>query len=335
MPAQVVPQRPRALLLGAGGFIGQHIAAAVLKAGYELLRGPTSAQLDLSRATPADWQRLLDPAPDIIINAAGHTNGTPNQLFEANLVLIKRLLSALEAQASQPWLVHLGSAAEYGLTPPQVPVSEAAPCRPVGAYGVSKWAATQLLASSFAAGTARGVVLRIFNPLGAGQSAATLPGRAAKLLRGAVQTAPFSTLEFGALGTWRDYVDVRDVARAAVFAAGLPMRLPSDSALTLPVLNVASGQARRSREVVQGLAKVAGFTGQISEQADDSPRSGALNWQQADIRLIQELGWSPLYSFDDALRDLWSGSAPPDSSHPSQDRPVQRAAAHAPREATL
>ncbi|GAA4013676.1 NAD(P)-dependent oxidoreductase [Deinococcus rubellus] len=300
------------LLLGAGGFIGQHIAAAALRVGLDVLAGPSSIQLDLSRADPAAWQRLLDPVPDIIINAAGRTNGTPNQLFEANLVLVTRLLSALELQASQPWLVQLGSAAEYGLTPPQVPVSEAAPCRPVGAYGISKWAATQLLTDSFAAGTARGVVLRIFNPLGAGQSAATLPGRATRLLHGAAQAACSSTLEFGALGTWRDYLDVRDVARAAVFAAGLHTDpKPHPALLERPLLNVASGQARRSRELVQHLAQIAGFTGQITEQADHSPRSGALNWQQADIRLIQALGWSPLYSFGDALEGLWNGLSPP------------------------
>ncbi|WP_420594394.1 NAD-dependent epimerase/dehydratase family protein [Deinococcus sp.] len=309
----------RVLLLGASGFIGSHIARLLGPTGALVIAGPSSAGGDLTAASPQVWEELLLSArPDVIINAAGRTYGSAQQLSGANLLLVSRLLGTLSRLQLSPWLVHLGSAAEYGAATPDAllnheaaagegqAVSEAWTCQPLSHYGVSKLAATRLLLGAIASGAARGVVLRVFNPVGAGQSAATLPGRAAALLKlAAEQQQPEVT--FGALESRRDYIDVRDVARAAVFAAELGQLADAPPR----ILNVGSGQARCSREVVTGLAALAGFEGQLCETASGSARSALIDSQHADIGLFRALGWSPLYSFDDALQDLWHSVSPP------------------------
>jgi nucleoside-diphosphate-sugar epimerase len=311
----------RVLLLGGGGFIGLHIGRR-LRQQPDLLTlvGPPRAQLDLMQASASAWDCLIAAArPDVIINAAGRVSGTPQDLFDGNMLVVSGLLASLNRLQLWPWLVHLGSAAEYGVTAPDRPVEEDAPCRPVSPYGVGKLAATQLIQEALHWNTARGVVLRVFNPVGAGQSGATLPGQAASLLREAVRQSR-SAVSFGDLSSRRDYVDVRDVARAAVFATRLGQR-PEEffSAASRPptVLNVGSGQARRSRDVVTGLAQLAGFKGSITEVAPSSPRSGTVACQQADIQRLCALGWSPHYTFEDALHDLWYHPSPLDWDAPA------------------
>ncbi|WP_407542894.1 NAD-dependent epimerase/dehydratase (plasmid) [Deinococcus radiomollis] len=312
----------RVLLLGGNGFIGSQIKLLFDQQAEVLtLTAPPSVRLDLVTADEAAWNKLLTTArPDVIVNAAGRTTGTTAGLYEANLLLVSRLLTSLERLHLFPWLVQLGSAAEYGVTPPGRAVDEETTCHPLNDYGASKLAATHLIQEALSLQKARGVVLRVFNPVGVGQSEVTLPGRAARLLREAEMQGQ-SQVTFGSLASSRDYLDVRHVARATLVAARLGDVQPLGSEVrfadggrpftfwpggTAPgVLNVGSGQARCSRELVKRLARLAGFAGRIGEQSQGSPRS-VVPWQQADIWQLRALGWSPHFSLEDALQDLWN-----------------------------
>ena len=300
----------RVLLLGGYGFIGSQIRL-LFEQQAELLTvtAPRSAELNLSTASDVAWDRLVSGArPDVIVNATGRTTGTTGSLFGANELLVSRLLTGLERLNISPWLVQLGSAAEYGVTANR-PVQEQDACNPVNDYGVSKLAATRLMVEALDRQTARGVVLRVFNPVGAGQNENTLPGRAARLLREAKARGQ-AQVTFGSLGSCRDYLDVRDVARAVLVAARLGDGPASDAASSPEepnphVLNVGSGRARRSRELVAYLALLAGFTGRISEESQGSPRS-EVPWQQASVERLRALGWTPHFTLEDALEDLWN-----------------------------
>nr|WP_322975329.1 NAD-dependent epimerase/dehydratase family protein [Actinacidiphila bryophytorum] len=61
-------------------------------------------------------------------------------------------------------LVQLGSAAEYGPGVPGTALAESAAARPAGVYGATKLAGTLAVAGS----GLDAVVLRVFNPVGAG-----------------------------------------------------------------------------------------------------------------------------------------------------------------------
>ena len=283
----------RVLVLGAGGFLGSAIVAQLRRGDDTVIRGPHQRELDLTRADPKTWDRLLlSTQPDIIINAAGRASAAPRLLSEANLLLVSHLLESLTRLRLTPWLIHLGCAAEYGPAGP--PISEDTPCRPISHYGVGKLAATRLLQDDFAHGRARGVVLRVFQPLGQGQPLNSGPGRAALLLRQAVAEQQPELL-FQGLETRRDYLDVRDIARAVEATIRLEQMNEPPT-----LLNVGSGHAWRRRDVVEGLARLAGYSGQIS-----STPATFVSHQQADIRHFAALGWQPQYTLDDALLTLW------------------------------
>ncbi|GAA2078651.1 NAD-dependent epimerase/dehydratase family protein [Actinomadura alba] len=287
----------RLLLIGASGFIGRHIRARAT--GFQVVtisrsQGAGDVCLDLAAAGPAEVAKLIDEeAPDAVVNCSGVTGGDPAEMVSGNVVAVANLVAALAAVPVR--LVHVGSAAEYGQVAPGNPITESTEPRPVGPYGVTKLAGTEIVRAA----VSDAVVLRVFNPIGPGMPGSTLPGRVAARLRGRD-----AEVRVGSLAAHRDFVDVRDVADAVLAAAGCAGPLP-------PVLNVGSGRATPLREVVTALSEIAGPGSRIVEDtAGGSARSAGVPWQQADISAIgRALGWAPTTDLTASLRDLWKDTA--------------------------
>jgi nucleoside-diphosphate-sugar epimerase len=129
-------------------------------------------------------------------------------------------------------------------------------------------------------------------------------------------------LKVGGLGIQRDFIDVRDVARA-VHAASL--------SAAQGVINIGSGRAVRLRDAAAVLARVAGYGGALHEldappgivrPSIGHPRSetehtaphpypdGCGSWQQADVRTARDrLGWRPRIHLEESLADIWMEAA--------------------------
>ncbi|MFD5304744.1 MULTISPECIES: NAD-dependent epimerase/dehydratase family protein [Streptomyces] len=304
----------RILVLGSTGFLGGHVAERLRALpGARVLEGGRSAgagvPVDLATDRADRLARVLAEADvDTVVNCAGATGGDPVTLAEVNARGPAVLCEALRRARPSARLVHLGSAAEYGPGTERVPVPESAPTRPVNVYGASKLAGTVTVATS----ELDAVVLRVGNPVGPGAPPTGLPGRVTGLLR-AAGADPDAVLRLGDLSAYRDFVDVRDVARAVERAVAAAGPLPS-------VLNVGGGGAVPVRRLVRTLADIAGFRGRIEEQGAGSARSGQVSWQCSDITAARAaLAWRPSYSLDESLAALWSAGAP--SRAPEGERP--------------
>lgn len=339
----------RLLVIGASSFLGAHVRRVCAAAGVSVVASGRQAGLDVRadvdvRAGLGLDVRLdlvSDPvsriasvvssaAPDAVVNCAGATSGDMSVLWPANVTAVRRLLTALLGLPSPPRLVHIGSAAEYGPARPGVPLAETATACPAGLYGVTKLAGTTLVELGRAAGL-DAVSLRVFNVVGAGAPAGTLPGDATAQLRRLPPGQP-GTLRLGPLDGVRDFVDARDVAGAVLAAAAAP-------SLPHPVINVGSGAGVTSRTLVSLLVAASEREVTVTETApgpadggpaagggsaaDGGPaaggfaaggfaagvRSPARSWQQADIALaFGDLGWRPCRDLSDAVTDLWKGS---------------------------
>lgn len=291
--------QPAVLLLGANGFLGQQIAAALTGAQISVV--PISG-LDLCAVPDAQWDAWTGDV-QAIVNAAGRTGGSLSELTHSNVVLVARLLEV--AQRQQLRLIHLASAAEYGRTAEGHVSREDDPTQPTSAYGATKLAATLLLDEAVRGGRVNALALRLTNPIGAGMNAGSLPGRAARELAAAVRSGQ-SQVRFGPLGAMRDFVAAADVARAVQHV------LPGQAGESLTgIANVGSGEARPVRDIVTILAELAGYGGAIGEDAPGSPRSGDVPYQQADISRLRHSGFVPQQSLNAALTELYRAQAPP------------------------
>jgi nucleoside-diphosphate-sugar epimerase len=296
----------RVLLLGADGFIGRRVADRFFSDPEMQVtvlgrRDSADIRFDLGAGSPGALARFLDAVmPRVVVNCSGATYGSPHELARANTVTVATVCEAIRRSREPARLVHLGSAAEYGPVPIGTATPENAEPRPVGPYGVTK-----LCGSELALGPGLdSVVLRVFDTVGPGAPAGSLFGRLAENLRRALERDEKAVRTVD-LSAFRDFVDVRDVARA-VHAAAF-------SAAT-GVINIGSGAAVRLRDAAHLLTRAAGFEGRLLEEArspipgaDSTDRPVEVLWRQADVRTARDrLGWRPRVPLEESLADIWT-----------------------------
>lgn len=337
----------RVLLLGANGFLGRFVADRLLADPAVHLtalgRGDDAdVRFDLAGGSPGALTRFLDAVhPGVVINCAGTTRGGARELTRHNTVAVATVCEALRRSGCGARLVQVGCASEYGPSQPGSCTAEDAVPRPGGPYGVSKLAASELVLGS----GLDAVVLRVFSPVGPGTPAGSPLGRLAEAMRRAMQSGD-GELKLGGLGVHRDFVDVRDVARA-VHAASL--------SAAQGIVNIGTGRAVRLRDAAAVLARVAGYAGALHEidappgrpgpgggpsplggpalaghvlggpaigaQRGESVPEGPVgaplpypdgcgSWQQADVRTARDrLGWRPRINLEESLADIWMEAA--------------------------
>ncbi|CAM4089808.1 NAD(P)-dependent oxidoreductase [Kibdelosporangium persicum] len=285
----------RVLLFGGTGFLGSKVVTALDGRATVIQAGRRSAlRHDLVNDDVTKLMTLLrEVKPDVVVNCTGLLSGSAADLVSANVLTTAYLLDAIGSATAGTRLVVMGSAGEYGVVPVGKPVTEDSPTAPVAAYGVTKLASTMMVASS----PVDAVSLRVFNPIGPGVGADTVLGRAAASIRTALHHGETKIL-LGPLDSYRDFVDVRDVA-SAIATVALADAVPHR------VLNVGSGHPVLIRDAVKLLAEVAGFTGEISEADPPVSRSGAVTWIAADTTRLTALGWRPQHDLATAIRTLW------------------------------
>ncbi|MET9498104.1 NAD(P)-dependent oxidoreductase [Streptomyces sp. NPDC006552] len=297
----------RLLVLGAGGFLGGHIAGRLRALpGVRLLTGgrhpADDLRVDLATAPPRALAHLIGlAAPDAVVNCAGAVGGSALTLVEANSRGPAVLCEALREAAPAARLVHLGSAAEYGPAVLGEQTPEEAPARPVCVYGASKLAGTLAVTGS----GLDSVVLRVTDVVGPGAGRAGLPGRLTAELREAVRHGRSGPLRVADASAHRDFVDVRDVATAAALALTAHGPLP-------PLLNIGSGRAVAVRELAHGLLRVSGYRGRLEPAPGASGEATAVPWRCVRITAARrELGWRPVHTLHASLTALWSADGAP------------------------
>ncbi|MGW5114111.1 NAD-dependent epimerase/dehydratase family protein [Streptomyces noursei] len=313
------PDAPGVVVLGGSGCIGRHVCAAFARHGYRVTvvaRTPAPhvaahafRSLDLLTAPADALTRLLtDTGAQVVVNAtdmAGATDVTSAadggeqraaELLAANAGLARTLTQALQQCPKPPRLVHLGTIHEYGPGQRGVPLDEDLTPRPTNAYARAKLAGSQAVLAAANTGVVDAAVLRLVNTVGPYPTPASFPGKLLPRMRAAALGGEPLTVDVAA--AVRDWVDVRDVAEAAVQAARRP--------LPQRVFNIGSGVAVPMRELVTHLLVAAGLPLTALNDDHGPVRSLGADWVQADIRRARTLlHWQPRIPLHQTCKDLW------------------------------
>ncbi len=250
----------RHVILGGSGFIGRHVALALLRRGERVVlagRTPPAesppgvdarqwsfVQLDLASAP---WSELLR-AGDVVHHYAwstipGTANDNPLADLDVNLRGTLRLLDALRRLDGVRLVFASSGGTVYGPAR-HLPIPETHPLEPVTAYGVSKTAAEKYLGFYRAAHGLDCRIARIANPFGVGQDPHRRQGAASIFMQRALAGQPIEIWGDGEVV--RDYIHITDVVSGLLALSEARLERGRGDA----VFNLGTGQGASLRQLV-------------------------------------------------------------------------------------
>jgi UDP-glucose 4-epimerase len=294
----------RAIVTGGAGFIGSHVAEALVARGDDVHvlddlstgsreKVPEGAELhvgDIRADAAAAFERVR---PEVCFHLAAQADvGTsverPDFDAEVNVVGTVRVLEAARSAGAKVVFTSTGGAI-YGEC--DGPAPETQERLPISPYGISKLAGEEYLAGWNRLFGTRHVALRLGNVYGPRQEA-TLEGGVIAIFLDRLAAGETARI-FGDGRQTRDFVYVGDVVRAALAAVG------HDGG----VVNVGTGVETSIAELHALCARVAGVE-QEPEHAAERPgdiRRSVIDPERAE----RELGWRPETTLEDGLRATW------------------------------
>lgn len=314
------------LVTGADGFVGQHLVAALLGHGDDVIGAireepPALTTLSPSEAERVSWRSfdlerpenvrtlVRDNRVDRVFHLAGLSSVAESlsdylSPLRVNALGTQVLLHELadmttDAGGAAPTVLVSGSAEAYGAAASRHrPLTEGAPLEPVNAYAVSK-AAQELVALQVY--RSRGlpvIVTRSFNHIGPGQRSAFVAPQLASQVA-AIREAGgggAGEVRVGNPAVRRDFTDVRDVVRAYVDL--------TEKGRPGEVYNVCSGRSYSIEHLLEVLADLAGISVEVVTDPERTRSVDVMEMVGSCGRLTSRTGWRPAIDLRTSLADL-------------------------------
>jgi NAD dependent epimerase/dehydratase len=300
----------RALVTGAGGFVGSHLTERLVQAGarvramvhYNALgswgwleRSPVRGDIEVVASDLADRDSVARAmkGSEIVFHlgaliAIPYSYEAPESYVRTNVVGTLNVLQAAR-ELGVGRIVHTSTSEVYG-TAQYVPIGEKHPLQGQSPYSASKIGADKMAEAFHRSFGVPVVTVRPFNTFGPRQSArAVIPTIISQCLAG-------DTIRLGSLEPTRDFNYVADSVEGYLLAAG------SDTAVGT-VINLGSGREISIGDLARTIVEMTGGTATI--ESDDRrvrPEASEVERLLADNALARALlGWSPQVTLEDGL----------------------------------
>jgi UDP-glucose 4-epimerase len=302
------------LITGGAGFIGSHIAEAYLGAGWsvtcldDLSRGKEEQVPAGARFVKADvrskdaFTAVADGKFDVVVHQAAQIDvrvsvDEPALDASINLVGFANILAGVTAGQVRRVVFASSGGVVYG-DPATLPTPEPTANLPISPYGVSKLAGEHYLRVLGQLHGFEGVALRYSNVYGPRQDPKSEAGVVSIFVSRMLDNRPVTV--FGDGKQTRDYVFVRDVARANLLAGSVVVS--RGDRLDVPAFNIGTGRETSVNDLAQHVGHAIGRT-PVIEYAP--PRAGELFRSCLDVsKAARELQWQPEVTFDEGMKAL-------------------------------
>jgi len=296
----------RIVVTGGAGFIGGHLADALVSRGDEVVivddlstgsreHVPEGAELVVQDVAEGLGETFA--GADAVLHVAGQASifksfDNPEGDLRTNVVGTINVIEACVALGVER-LVFAGSMTAYG-EPERVPTPEDEPCVPVSYYGVTKYAAERYVHASAPRGLAV-TTLRMFNVYGERQSLTNPYQGVLAIFLGNVLRGEPITIHSDGLQT-RDFVYVGDAVDAW-------LRVLDDEATHGRVFNVGSGRETSIAELARAVVAASGQDADEWEIRHGDAQAGDIRRSAADVGALRAAtGWEAATSLDEGLR---------------------------------
>jgi UDP-glucose 4-epimerase len=292
------------LVTGGAGFIGSHVADALIARGEDVVvlddlssgkreNVPEGAEFVEGDIREPQDELFAGVKPDVCYHLAAQIDvrvsvAKPDHDAQVNVLGTVNLLQAALAQKTKLVFSSTGGAI-YGEC--DGPAPEDSQRRPISPYGTSKLAAEEYLATYNRLYGTGHVSLRYGNVYGPRQDPHGEAG-VVSIFLDALLTGDVPRI-FGDGAQTRDYVYVGDVARASLAAAQQ----------NGGVYNVGTGRETSVVELLELCQRIAGTR---VDPTFMPARPGEIQRSVLDIsRAVDELGWRPEHSLEEGLRETY------------------------------
>ncbi len=321
------------LITGITGFVGSHLAEYCLAKPNVKLYGTflpvhfkkevknlehiknkiTFLKCNLTKKEQVK-KVLLKVKPDKIFHLAGQSHVSfswhaPEKTLINNITSDLNLFEAIKNAKINPVVVIAGSSEEYGQTlKNELPIKESNELRPLSPYAVSKIAQEKLAFQYYKSYGLKIVLARFFNTEGPKRGenfvASSFAKQIAQIEKSAFAKGSGETrgkkepiIFVGNLEAKRDFIDVRDVARAYWLA--------SEKCKFGQPYNVCSGKARSIKSVLDLLLS-------LSKVKNIKVKQDPKRMRPSDVPVIlgdyskfkKQAGWTPKIPFEKTMEDL-------------------------------
>ncbi len=303
---EIEKKRMKILVTGGAGFIGSHVVDAYLAAEHQVVviddlstgkkenLNPKAKFYQMDLMDEKLQQIIQDEKIEVVNHHAAQIKvkaSLEDPYFDVKLnVLGSVLLLDLCRRAGVKKFIYASSGgAQYGEMTGK-PFLETQPAHPFSVYGASKYT-VELYADVFAQNFGLDyVILRYANVYGPRQDALGEGGVVAIFTHGMLKGGDFQI--FGDGYHLRDYVYVKDVARASLLALDYPQN---------DVFNIGTGVGTSTLELFDALAKA---TGHLKPPKKTVARLGDLAKSVLDASKAKSLlKWEPRYNLAEGIQE--------------------------------
>ncbi|MCL5115711.1 MAG: GDP-mannose 4,6-dehydratase [Firmicutes bacterium] len=302
----------RVAVTGSRGFVGRHVVEEMTGAGHSVweLSGPGEGEgVDVRDATGLNGL-FRDFRPEAVIHLAALSSvrdswDTPGQTADVNVVGTINVWQAAKGAGAERF-IFVSSGEVYGFGD-AVHTEDERP-EPRSPYAVSKYAAELFLSEMGADDAMATVILRPFSHIGPGQSPHfAIPSFARQLWTMKMDGKP--CVRAGNVNVSRDFLDVRDVARAYRRAVETPELRGT--------FNICSGVNRTLRRVIADMAALLDLPMPLAIVSEDQRR------RKTDVPVMRgsaekfrtATGWKPLIAWPETLSAVLRDASPKTAAH--------------------